>query len=112
MINPIEHSENKIITQSGLFGNEIGPGVLQSSVQQTRVLQEYQRHKPCATDYVSFCPYFMNYLQIVCLLHARLEHSMSDLVFGTCTNFILGMLYSTFGKSVQRVLQNAHADGL
>ena len=34
----IEHSKNKIITQSWLFENEIGPGVLQSSAQQTRVL--------------------------------------------------------------------------
>ena len=41
----IEHSENKVIPQSGLFSqsglfeNEIGPRVLQSSVQQTRALQ-------------------------------------------------------------------------
>ena len=41
----IEHSENKIITQSGLFENEIGPGVLQPSAQQTGMLQEYQRNK-------------------------------------------------------------------
>ena len=32
--------------------------MLQSSVQYTRVLQEYQRHKPCATDYVSFLSLF------------------------------------------------------
>ena len=31
----IEHSENRIITQSEVFENEIGPGVLQSSVQKT-----------------------------------------------------------------------------
>ena len=30
----IEHSENKIIMQSGLFENEIRPGVLLSSIQQ------------------------------------------------------------------------------
>ena len=29
----MEHSENKIITHSVLFGNEVGPGVLQYSVQ-------------------------------------------------------------------------------
>ena len=50
---PIEHSENKIITQSGLFGNETGSGVLHSIVQQTLALHEYRRHKPTAMDYVS-----------------------------------------------------------
>ena len=34
--NWIEHSENKIITR---FENEVGPGILQSSVQQTYNLQ-------------------------------------------------------------------------
>ena len=53
LVKLIEHSDNKSITKSGLFGNEIGPGVLQSKAQQTRLLQECQRHKPCATDYVS-----------------------------------------------------------
>ena len=28
-----EHSKNKVLTQPGLFENEIGPGVLQSSTQ-------------------------------------------------------------------------------
>ena len=36
-----------------MFGNKIGPGALQSSIWQTQVLQEYQRQKPRATDYVS-----------------------------------------------------------
>ena len=31
----IDHSENKIIRQFGLFENEVGPSVLQSSIQQT-----------------------------------------------------------------------------
>ena len=53
MEEAIEHSENKMITQYGLFENDIGPGVLQSSVYQTRALQEYQKHIPCATYYVS-----------------------------------------------------------
>ena len=47
-----ERSENKVITQSGMFKNEIRSGLLQSSVRQTRVLQEYQMRKPRATDYV------------------------------------------------------------
>ena len=40
---PIFSGSVYIITQSGLFENEIGPGVLQSSVQQTRVLEEYYK---------------------------------------------------------------------
>ena len=40
-LDTIEHSENIIIFQSVMFENEIGPGVHQSSVWQTRVLQEY-----------------------------------------------------------------------
>ena len=42
------------ITPSGLFENEIGPGVLQFSFQQTRLLQEYRRHETYAADNVSF----------------------------------------------------------
>ena len=30
---PMEYSENKVMIQSGLFENEIGPGVLQSSIK-------------------------------------------------------------------------------
>ena len=37
----IKHSENKIITQSEMSENEIGPGLFQFSVRQKRVLQEY-----------------------------------------------------------------------
>ena len=33
----VEHSENRAISQSELFENEIGPGVLQSNVQQARM---------------------------------------------------------------------------
>ena len=39
----IEYSENNIIEQSGMFVNEIEPGVPQYSVRQTRAPQEYQR---------------------------------------------------------------------
>ena len=34
MWKDIEHSENKMVRQSGPFENEIGPGVLQSGIQQ------------------------------------------------------------------------------
>ena len=35
LVTLIEHSEDNVITQSGVFENEIEPGVLQSSVQKT-----------------------------------------------------------------------------
>ena len=89
----IEHSENKIITQSGLFENEIGAGVLQSSVQQTGVLQEYQRHKPCATDYMSFPSLFYELFTNCMFVNAGLDYSRSNLVFETDNDFIFGMLY-------------------
>ena len=56
--NVIEHTENRMIAQSGMFENEIGPGVLQTNMQQRRVLQDFKRHKSCSTDYVSFLPPF------------------------------------------------------
>ena len=53
-LHAIEHSENKIITQSRLTENEIGPGVLLSSVlRQTQVLQENQRQNLRTDHYVS-----------------------------------------------------------
>ena len=36
----IEHSENEIAAQSGLFKNKIAPGVLHCGVQQVCALQE------------------------------------------------------------------------
>ena len=43
--------ENKFIMQSDLFENEVvGPEVLESSVQQTRALRRWQRHKAYATE--------------------------------------------------------------
>ena len=44
-MSSIEHSENKVIMQSGLAEDEIGPGVLQSSIKLTCLLQEYLAHK-------------------------------------------------------------------
>ena len=87
----IDHSENGIITQSELFENEIGPGVLQSNVQQTRALQEHRRHKPFATDYLSVLS-LCEILQTECLLKTGLEHSRSSLVSKMHNNYIFGML--------------------
>ena len=74
--------------QSGLFKNETEPGMLQSSVQQTRVLQEFQKHKPCATDYVSFL-FLPLELFADCMFadRAGLGHSRPNLVFETRNNF-------------------------
>ena len=91
-IQSIEHSGNKIIVQSGMFENEIGPVMLQSSVRQTQVLQEYQRHKPRATDYVSllsvlcemFADFtFVEYWTVALQVQPRCE---------MCNSFIFGML--------------------
>ena len=48
--NRTEHSENKIIMQSGLSGNEVGSGVLQPSVQQTCLSQNCRKHNGQASD--------------------------------------------------------------
>ena len=48
----MEHSENKIITHSALFGNGVGPLVLQYRVQSAWVLQECQKRKAHATESV------------------------------------------------------------
>ena len=42
----VEYFENKLIMKSGLFENEIGPGVLKSSVQRPRPLI-VSRFCPC-----------------------------------------------------------------
>ena len=46
----MDHSENKTITQFLLLVNEIVPELLQSSVQQTCILQEYLSQNALATD--------------------------------------------------------------
>ena len=61
----IEHSENKIVAQSGPFKNQAGPGMLQSSLQKWFGLS-------CLT-----------FLQYAYLLNARLKHSMSNTIFET-----------------------------
>ena len=77
----IEHSENKIIMQFGLFENEIRPGVLWSSIQQTRVLQDFQWSKVFATKYVLILSFLWEFLQSVCLLNGGLDNS--SLIFKT-----------------------------
>ena len=93
--NGIEHSENKIVTNSGMLENEIRPGVLQSSVRHTRVLQEYQKRKSRAADYVSILFVLPDFLRILCLLNIGSEQSRSNLVFEMHNNFICGMLYES-----------------
>ena len=50
-VGRIEHSENKSIRQSGPFKNEIGPGLLQSNVQEACTLKEWGRLEVYATGY-------------------------------------------------------------
>ena len=82
---PIEHPENKVVVQTELFENEIGPGAC--------VLQECQGYKAKATDYISILSFLSRFLAGECLLDARLEHSKSNLVFDMRYGFIFEMLY-------------------
>ena len=59
----IEHTENKIITHSGLFENEIGPGVLQSREQSACLLRECQWHKALEVTTFPFCHCFQEFLK-------------------------------------------------
>ena len=45
-----DHTKDIIITQIGLFVNEAGPGVLQSSFRESCTQEEYQRHKVYPTE--------------------------------------------------------------
>ena len=80
--------------QFGVFKNEIGPGVLKSSVQQIRTVQECQRHKPRATDYVLVLSLLYEILQIACFFNAELEYSKPNLVFEIRNNLLSRILYS------------------
>ena len=89
----IEHSENKIITH---FENEVGPGVLWSSNQQTYNLQNFAQHRQ--NRHIISCTWFVPlvFLQHSCLSNAGLEHSRSDLIFKhprLKNDSIFGMLY-------------------
>ena len=53
------------------------------------VLQERQRYKAVATEYVSILSFFSGILVGKCLLNARLEHIRSNLVFDIRYDFIL-----------------------
>ena len=64
-----------------LFGKEIRPGVLQSSVQQTCPLQKYQRHKRAGNILHSILSLLSGLLARQCLLNDKLNHSRSNLAF-------------------------------
>ena len=79
---------------SGLFGNEIKPGAFEhSSIQQTRALQDSQRLKVFATNYVLILSFLGEFLQSVCFLNGGLENSRSSLIFKMRNKFIFRMLY-------------------
>ena len=71
----IKHFEIKVsIKQSGIFEDEVGPGVLQLSVQQIYTLSECQGTKLRPLRVFLFCPDCLAFLQKACLLMAGLEH--------------------------------------
>ena len=88
-----KHSKNKIITY---FENKVGPGVLQSNVQQYTICKSFT--KQGQNRHIISCTWFVTlvFLQHSCLLSAGLEHSRSNLVFKQPrlhNNLIFGMLY-------------------
>ena len=78
------------------FKNEVGPGVLWPSNQQTYNLQNFTQHGQ--NRHIISCTWFapLIFLQHLCLSNAGLEHSRSDLVFKhprLQNDFLFGMLY-------------------
>ena len=65
--------------------------LLATIIQLTRELQENQRYKPHATDYVSILPCCVKFLHILYLflLNTRLEYSRSNLVLEMRRDIIL-----------------------
>ena len=74
MLKGIQHSENKIIR---CFGNEVGPGVLHSCVQQKRTMQEFQITRTAWKHY----QWLSAFLQLSCLLNVELEHSERPIAY-------------------------------
>ena len=70
----IKPFENKTITQSGLFENEIGPGVTQSWVQETHALQECQRYKAQANYYASILSLLSTIVSVDTFINTRLGY--------------------------------------
>ena len=90
----MEHSENKIIIQSGLFENEVGPGVFQYSIQQTCMHQKNAKGKKFRPLKVSeFCVSYLEIFQNIFLLNTGMKHSRSILVLNTLY-LIFEILYS------------------
>ena len=90
----IEHSENKLIAPSGLFRNETGPGMLQSSVLQTYVLQEYRKHKNKATMGVLILAKLFVIHERCMFVECWTKHSRSNLIFEIRNNLIFRLLCS------------------
>ena len=86
--------KKRIITLFGLFENEIGPGVLQLTVQKVSTLQENKGTRSQPLKMFRFCPCCLEFLKGICLLNGGLDHSRSSLVSEIRDDFIFGMLYS------------------
>ena len=56
----IEHSENKTITQTGLFGNEVEPGVLKPNVKRRARFRN--ANKVQAADHISILSFLTRIL--------------------------------------------------
>ena len=96
-----EHSENKVIMQSGLFENEIRPGVLHSVFSVQRLVNQRPLEEGRIPKVQTMCNYHVsilsllygNFCKLLCLLTTGLEQSRSNLVLEIHNRFIFGMLY-------------------
>ena len=84
----IEHSENRIYTQFELVKNEIGPGVLHSSIQPAYMFEKCQRHKALTMDYVRTLSLLSGVFEGTCFLNAGFWNSRSNLVIEKQDNVI------------------------
>ena len=83
----IEDPKNRIITN---YESEVGPGVLQFSIQQSMALQDFQtkgtelkhsQKRTSCTFVILAAVLKALQVQVQCLLKAGPEHSRSDLAF-------------------------------
>ena len=89
----IEHSKTKIVTH---FENEVGPWVLQSSIQQTYNLQKFRTTRTELIHNQSHIVSAFSILAAVVFVERWTEALRSDLVFKhprLRNNFLSGMFY-------------------
>ena len=87
----IQHSENEIIAQYGLFENEIGLECSSPAIDKHERYKNTKGTTTCNWLCVDSVGVVWNFCRF-CLLNTGLEHSRSNLVLKMRNNFIFGML--------------------